>query len=124
MPRKLAHPNCYIIAGSNGAGKTTFATEFLPVYANCRNFINADLIAHGLSPCDHHCPILRCAPEIRGDSMRKDKDLKGDLDCLRCSRPVAADVRRLQSRADLYFRLSLVTSAATMAETTRTAICL
>jgi hypothetical protein len=35
MPTKTGHPNCYIIAGSNGAGKTTFATEFLPSYANC-----------------------------------------------------------------------------------------
>ena len=41
---------CYIIAGSNGAGKTTFANEFLPVEAECLNFVNADLIAHGLSP--------------------------------------------------------------------------
>jgi predicted ABC-type ATPase len=44
MPRKNGYRNCYIIAGPNGAGKTTFATEFLPLYANCRNFINADLI--------------------------------------------------------------------------------
>jgi predicted ABC-type ATPase len=42
----------YIIAGSNGAGKTTFAREFLPDYANCRRFINPDLIAAGLSPFD------------------------------------------------------------------------
>ena len=41
---------CYIIAGPNGAGKTTFAQEFLPVEAECLNFINADLIAAGLSP--------------------------------------------------------------------------
>jgi predicted ABC-type ATPase len=41
---------CYILAGPNGAGKTTFANEFLPVEAECLNFINADLIAHGLSP--------------------------------------------------------------------------
>ena len=41
---------CYIIAGPNGAGKTTFATEFLPIEAECINFINADLIAQGLSP--------------------------------------------------------------------------
>ena len=41
---------CYIIAGPNGAGKTTFATEFLPIEAECINFINADLIAPGLSP--------------------------------------------------------------------------
>ncbi|MCD4652808.1 hypothetical protein K8T06_02615 [bacterium] len=38
---------CYIIAGPNGSGKTTFATEFLPVEAECLNFINADLIAQG-----------------------------------------------------------------------------
>ncbi len=41
---------CYIIAGPNGAGKTTFANEFLPREAACLNFINADLIAKGLSP--------------------------------------------------------------------------
>jgi len=39
-----------IIAGPNGAGKTTFATEFLPNEADCPVFLNADLIAAGLSP--------------------------------------------------------------------------
>jgi predicted ABC-type ATPase len=39
-----------ILAGPNGAGKTTFAKEFLPNEANCLTFINADLIAAGLSP--------------------------------------------------------------------------
>lgn len=43
-------PVCWIIAGPNGAGKTTFALEYLPTVANCQNFINADLIAAGLSP--------------------------------------------------------------------------
>ena len=43
-------PTCWIVAGPNGAGKTTFALEYLPTVANCRNFINADLIAAGLSP--------------------------------------------------------------------------
>ena len=43
-------PNAYIIAGPNGVGKTTFAREFLPNYADCKNFINADLIAQGMSP--------------------------------------------------------------------------
>ena len=43
-------PTVYIIAGPNGAGKTTFAREFLPIYAKTRVFINADLIAQGLSP--------------------------------------------------------------------------
>lgn len=45
-----SRPNAYIIAGPNGAGKTTFAREFLPYYAHCKNFINAGLIAQGLSP--------------------------------------------------------------------------
>ena len=39
-----------IIAGPNGAGKTTFAVEFLPDEADCPIFVNADLIAAGLSP--------------------------------------------------------------------------
>jgi predicted ABC-type ATPase len=39
-----------IIAGPNGAGKTTFAREFLPREAGCPMFVNADLIAAGLSP--------------------------------------------------------------------------
>ena len=39
-----------IIAGPNGAGKTTFARSFLPQEAQCQRFINADLIAAGLSP--------------------------------------------------------------------------
>ncbi|MCX5784420.1 MAG: zeta toxin family protein [Elusimicrobia bacterium] len=42
--------NVYVVAGPNGAGKTTFAKEFLPYYAKCPNFVNADLIAQGLSP--------------------------------------------------------------------------
>lgn len=43
-------PVCTIIAGPNGAGKTTFALDYLPNVANCSRFINADLIAAGLSP--------------------------------------------------------------------------
>ena len=35
---------------TNGSGKTTFATKFLPEYVKCPNFVNADLIAQGLSP--------------------------------------------------------------------------
>jgi len=41
-----------IIAGPNGAGKTTFAREFLPNEADCPAFVNADLIAAGISPFD------------------------------------------------------------------------
>jgi predicted ABC-type ATPase len=41
---------CLIIAGPNGAGKTTFALEYLPKVKQYSHFINADLIAAGLSP--------------------------------------------------------------------------
>jgi predicted ABC-type ATPase len=44
--------HAYIIARPNGAGKTTFAREFLPKYVDCREFLNADLIAAGISPFD------------------------------------------------------------------------
>jgi predicted ABC-type ATPase len=43
-------PTVYVIAGPNGAGKTTFAAQFLPDFVDCRQFLNADLIAAGLSP--------------------------------------------------------------------------
>jgi predicted ABC-type ATPase len=42
-------PTIYLIAGCNGAGKTTFAKEFLPIIGVIR-FLNADEIARGLSP--------------------------------------------------------------------------
>ena len=45
-------PNLYVIAGPNGSGKTTFVRRFLPLYAKCTRFVNADLIASGLSPFD------------------------------------------------------------------------
>jgi predicted ABC-type ATPase len=43
-------PVCRIIAGPNGAGKTTFALKYLPQVAPGTAFVNADLIAAGLSP--------------------------------------------------------------------------
>ncbi len=46
----IARPRCIVIAGPNGAGKTTFAREFLPKDAGVVHFVNADLIAGGLSP--------------------------------------------------------------------------
>ncbi len=46
----MTQPACTVIAGPNGAGKTTFALRGLPDVADCRNFVNADLIAAGLSP--------------------------------------------------------------------------
>lgn len=46
----MQKPNLYIIAGCNGAGKTTASFNVLPQILNCREFVNADEIAKGLSP--------------------------------------------------------------------------
>ena len=43
-------PKLYIIAGCNGAGKTTASYAVLPEMLGCRDFVNADEIAKGLSP--------------------------------------------------------------------------
>jgi len=48
-----------VIAGPNGSGKTTFASEFLPRYADCPAFINADMIARGLSSFSPDAVALR-----------------------------------------------------------------
>jgi predicted ABC-type ATPase len=49
----------YIIAGPNGVGKTTFAREFLPNYAHCNNFVNADFIAQGMAPFSPETAAVR-----------------------------------------------------------------
>lgn len=75
-----------IIAGPNGAGKTTFAREFLPAEANCPRFINADVIAAGLSPFAPETVAIKAGKlmvgEIaeavaRGESFRFETTLSG-----------------------------------------------
>ncbi|MGC2752511.1 MAG: AAA family ATPase [Candidatus Acidiferrum sp.] len=68
------NPNVYIIAGPNGSGKTTFAREFLPNFANCRIFINADLIAAGMSPFDPGRAAFRA-----GRLMLEEIEIQADL---------------------------------------------
>ena len=46
----MKEKNLYIIAGRNGAGKTTASFTILPEILNCKEFVNADEIAKGLSP--------------------------------------------------------------------------
>lgn len=47
---RMNNKNLYIIAGCNGAGKTTASMTVLPEVLNCEEFVNADEIAKGLSP--------------------------------------------------------------------------
>ncbi|TVQ97046.1 MAG: Zeta toxin family protein [Desulfovibrionales bacterium] len=68
-------PRIIIIAGPNGAGKTTFAEEFLPKEAGCPAFVNADLIAAGISPFDPDRAAFRAGrlmlEEIHNHARRK-----------------------------------------------------
>ena len=59
-----------IIAGPNGAGKTTFAREFLPREAGCPVFVNADLIAAGLSPFQPESAAFRAGRLMLEDINR------------------------------------------------------
>jgi predicted ABC-type ATPase len=75
-----------IIAGPNGAGKTTFARSFLREEAQCPRFINADLIAAGLSPFAPEAAAVRAgrimleevaACVARGESFAFETTLAG-----------------------------------------------
>jgi len=75
-----------IIAGPNGAGKTTFARTFLPAEAQCPRFINADLIAAGLSPFNPEAAAIKAgrlmleemlACERRSESFAFETTLSG-----------------------------------------------
>ena len=75
-----------IIAGPNGAGKTTFANTFLPKEAQCPRFINADLIAAGLSPFAPELEAFKAgrlmlneiaACEAKGESFAFETTLSG-----------------------------------------------
>jgi predicted ABC-type ATPase len=61
MKKNPRTPVCHLVAGPNGAGKSTFALEHLPALAKCSEFLNADLIAAGLSPLEPARSGLRAA---------------------------------------------------------------
>jgi predicted ABC-type ATPase len=82
--RTAKAPRCIVIAGPNGAGKTTFAREFLPREAGVIHFVNADLVAGGLSP------------------------LRPELAARRAGRLVLAELNRLaKSHTDFAFESTL-----------------
>lgn len=83
-PGKSVRPRCLVVAGPNGAGKTTFAREYLPHDVRVLNFVNADLIAGGLSP------------------------LKPELAAIAAARLVLKEIARLvEERADFAFESTL-----------------
>lgn len=84
MAKRTRRPRCIVIAGPNGAGKTTFARRYLPAKARIIHFVNADLIAAGLSP------------------------LKPELAAIAAARMVLREIDRLaKARADFAFESTL-----------------
>jgi predicted ABC-type ATPase len=63
-------PRCIIIAGPNGAGKTTFARQFLPKDAGINHFVNADLLAAGLSPLKPELAVFKAGKIFLGELDR------------------------------------------------------
>jgi len=73
----MKSPRCIVIAGPNGAGKTTFAREYLPKDAGVIHFVNADLLAAGLSPLRPESAVLAAG---RWFLMELDRLAKARLD--------------------------------------------
>lgn len=74
----MKNRNVYIITGPNGSGKTTFAIKFLPDYVKCPNFVNADLIAQGLSPFSPRSAAIKAGKLVLGQ-IRKFAETKVDF---------------------------------------------
>jgi predicted ABC-type ATPase len=66
----------YIIGGPNGAGKTTCAMTLLPEFLHIKHFVNADLIAKGLSPFEPILADLQASKIMveRMNELRKQKE--------------------------------------------------
>ena len=64
MAKPNRQPLCVLIAGPNGSGKTTFARRYLPEDADVIHFVNADLIASGLSPLKPELAAIAAARTV------------------------------------------------------------
>jgi predicted ABC-type ATPase len=89
----------YIIAGPNGVGKTTFAREFLPNYADCKNFINADLIAQGMAPFSPESVAFRAGRRMLEEiNFHVNRDEDFGFETTLSGRSHLALIRRLKKR--------------------------
>ena len=95
----MTRPRVIIIAGPNGAGKTTFAREFLPQEADCPIFVNADLIAAGLSPFDPERAVIQ-AGRLTLQAASANADIKGSWAAMRRAAQRARQVAQ-QTGTDL-----------------------
>lgn len=106
MTREKDKPRCIVVAGPNGAGKTTFAREYLPKEARVQNFVNADLIASGLSPLR---PELAAIPAARLmlDELDGFVEKRADF-AWESTLSGLARVKRLQIMKELGYRLEII----------------
>lgn len=106
LTRGRDKPRCIIVAGPNGAGKTTFAREYLPKEARILNFVNADLIASGLSPLR---PELAAVPAARLmlDELDRFVERRADF-AWESTLSGLAQVKRLQTMKELGYHLEII----------------
>lgn len=69
-----------IIAGPHGAGKTTFAEEFLPKEAACPNFINAEIALQRAALADRFRDLFKDSP---GAATLTDTEIASEIDAVR-----------------------------------------
>src|SRR6185503_7782084 len=98
-------PTVYVLAGPNGAGKTTFAAEFLPDFVKVREFLNADLIAAGLSPFAPETQNL-CAGRLLLERIKQLADAPADFG-FETTLSGRAYVRRLSDMKSNGYRIEL-----------------
>jgi len=74
-------PQLYIISGCNGAGKTTASYTILPEILECKEFVNADEIARGLSPFQPEKVAIEAGKIMlkRIDELIKEKTLNDKI---------------------------------------------
>ena len=106
MTKTKRRPRCILIAGPNGAGKTTFARRYLPENARVVHFVNADLIATGLSPLKPEIAAIAAARMVLGEI---DRHLAGRADfAFETTLSGLTYVRRLESWKRTGYRIDIV----------------
>lgn len=103
---KASRPRCIVIAGPNGAGKTTFARRYLSNEGAIVHFINADLIAAGLSPLAPSRAALRAGRLVLAEIDRLAKDRESfAFESTLSGRGYAERLKRLRRRG---YRIEIV----------------
>lgn len=98
--------NLYIISGCNGAGKTTASYTVLPEILDCKEFVNADEIAHGLSPFNPESVAIEAGRLMlkRIDELL-DRDVSFSIETTLATKSYINLVRRAQKQG---YRVSLL----------------